>query len=223
MERKVFAIGFNKTGTTSLHRLFQALSLRSYHGTEWRSCNNIRLLNSYNCFSDGVPHNLPKLDSLFPGAKFIWQVRDLESWIFSRLSHIERQKLNKDFSPSKHWNDDVESVINWIKQRNKYHLFLFNYFQNRKSDVLLVNIIRDKNAASKIVSFLGFEGNFEMPIENENPEKIISAKHHDLLQIGMQKLKIPSSELKFDIFCPSLEKRSAAKMYPVDSKLPWLS
>ena len=74
---KVFAIGFNKSGTSSLHALFKSLGLSSYHGVEWRTCQDDDLLQSYDCFSDDIPADLPKLDRMFPGAKFILQVREL--------------------------------------------------------------------------------------------------------------------------------------------------
>ena len=56
---KVFAVGFNKTGTTSLDALFKSLGLTAYHGVKWRTCDDLELLRSYDCFSDGIPKDLP--------------------------------------------------------------------------------------------------------------------------------------------------------------------
>ena len=35
-DSKVFCIGFNKTGTSSLHALFEQAGFRSHHGMAWR-------------------------------------------------------------------------------------------------------------------------------------------------------------------------------------------
>ena len=98
--QKVFAVGFAKCATTSLHALFVSLGLPSFHGIGWRSCNSIQLLRTFDCFSDGIPKDLEKLDRLFPGSKFVLQVRDLQSWVYSRLGHIERNKKRGKLSRS---------------------------------------------------------------------------------------------------------------------------
>jgi len=83
---KVFAVGFNKCGTTSMHVLFESLGLSSYHGTKWRNCDDLTLLRAYDCFSDDIPTDLAKLDRMFPNSKFILQVRKLDAWVYSRLA-----------------------------------------------------------------------------------------------------------------------------------------
>lgn len=73
---KVFAIGFNKTGTSSLDHLFAVLGYDTYHGTIWRSERpDGWFLNSRDAFSDGIPHDLDAIDAGFPGSRFILQVR----------------------------------------------------------------------------------------------------------------------------------------------------
>ena len=154
-KKKVFAIGFNKTGTSSLHQLFKSLGRPSYHGTEWRSGTNRKLLNSYDCFSDDIPENLSGLDYLYPGSKFILQVRDLDSWVFSRLAHIERRKTVDGYAIGNEWDTSKKAVKSWILKRNRYHLFVLDYFTNRPEDLLVLNFIRDEFAVEKIVQFLG--------------------------------------------------------------------
>lgn len=125
---KVFAIGFNKSGTTSLDSLFKTLGLSSYHGVEWRRCDDVELLNSYDCFSDGIPQDLAKLDVLFPGSRYILQVRGLEGWLHSRLEHIDRAKSNNTYKENSHWDTTEYAIKYWIKQRNEHHLFVLSYF-----------------------------------------------------------------------------------------------
>ena len=219
MQRKIFAIGFNKSGTTSIHKLFESLGLRSYHGTVWRSCDDISLLNSYDCFSDGSPNDLSKFDKLFADSKYIWQVRELESWIYSRLAHIEIAKTNPQFTSSKYWDITETAVTFWIKRCIKYHLYLYDYFKKRPQDVIMVNIIRDIDAATKICNFLGYSGSYETPKMNINSRKEIPEHHIDLFKKCISDLKIPEYELEYDVYCPNLASRRIVNKYPPDSGL----
>ncbi len=212
-KEKIFAVGFNKSGTSSLHVLFESLGLQSHHGVKWRWCDDIRLLRSYDCFSDGIPKDLPLLDQLFSGSKFILQVRELDSWVYSRLSHIEREKKNNTYQGDLTWDNTEYAIKYWIKQRNAHHLFVLSYFSSRPSDLLVVNIIRDKSAATKVCNFLGYEGEFSTPLENVNPAKEIPAKHVEMLRQCLVELAISEGELGYDMFCPSLPHGG----FPIDS------
>ncbi|PKN95330.1 MAG: hypothetical protein CVU44_01215 [Chloroflexi bacterium HGW-Chloroflexi-6] len=217
-KKKIFAIGFNKSGTTSLHALFMSLGLFSYHGVEWRGCDNLKLLREYDCFSDDVPKDLPKLDKLFPRSKFILQVRDLESWVYSRLAHIERErKQNVIGGPE--WELTEFAIRSWVKKRNAHHLFVLSYFSKRPSDLLVVNFIRDETAAAKVCNFLGYKGNYPKPLENANPSKNIPPEYSKMLQNVLAELKIPEAEAKNDIYCPSLAGSENYSGFPVDSSL----
>lgn len=90
-KRKVFVIGYNKSATTSIHHLFLHLGFNSYHSARWRSCDP-KLLKPFDCLGDGPPDDLELIDATYPKSKFILQVRDLGEWLYSRLSHIEREK-----------------------------------------------------------------------------------------------------------------------------------
>ena len=216
---KVFAVGFNKSGTYSMHTLFLALGFRSYHGIEWRDCENLKLFYSYECFTDGPPKNIPKIDRLFPGSKYIWQVRDLESWIYSRLAHIERLKTNKkNYITSDKWDTTEKAIKHWIKVRNKHHLNLYSYFENRPSDILMVNIIRDDFAATKISNFLGYQGAYKTPKKNRNPKNKVPAEHTEMFQNCVSDLNLTDEELGYDIYCPTLVEDQELLKYPADSK-----
>ncbi len=210
---KVFAIGFNKSATTSLHTLFQSLGLTSYHGGEWRDCEDMSLLNNFDCFSDGYPKNHNKLDALFPGSKFILQVRDLKSWVYSRLAHIRRVKALNTYKGSAIWDETEHAVKFWIQQRNDYHLEVMSYFENRPADFLIVNVTKDQRSAQKIVDFLGFTGNYTMPYANANPGKEVPEKDRVLFGHCLQALGIAEHEQTYDIYCPSL----VNSLFPSDS------
>lgn len=215
-KKKIFAVGFNKSGTTSLHALFRSLGFLSYHGVEWRACDNLELLRTYDCFSDDIPQDLAKLDNLFPGSKFILQVRDLDSWVYSRLAHIEREKKH-NMPGGPEWDLTEYAIRSWIKKRNLHHLFVLSYFSKRPADLLVVNFIRDEGAAIKVCNFLGKHGNCKKPLKNPNPNKNLPQKYVEMLQSAIAELGIPESEIKYDIYCPSLIDSESNINFPVDS------
>lgn len=216
---KTFAVGFNKCGTTSLHALFVSKGLASYHGVNWRDCNDLKLLRSYDCFSDGIPKDISKLDTLFPNSKFILQVRELESWIYSRLAHVERGKKRSTDYGSHYWDNTNSAVKEWILERNAHHLSVLDYFSDRPSDLLIVNYIKDTMAALKIVDFLGFHGASQKPKANVNPQKVPPIAHRELLDNAIRELGITEEELKYDLYCPSLENSVEVGGIPPDTTL----
>lgn len=202
--RKVFAIGFNKSGTTSLHALFETLGLVSHHGVRWRNCTDLALLKSYDCFSDDIPTDLARLDRLFPGAKFILQVRELDTWVYSRLAHIDRGKRNKSYKTHSAWDVTEASVKTWIAERNAYHHFVLSYFSERREDLLIVNFIRDPGAAVEVCKFLDYDDAPVKPAKNVNPHRAHPTKYKALLQKCITDLGVSEVELHYDILCPSL-------------------
>ncbi len=199
---KVFAIGFNKTGTTSLHDIFTQLGYLSYHGTAWRKTSRPAIYYVYDSFCDGIPDDVRRLDRMFPNSKFILQVRDLDGWLDSRLEHIKR--LPKGKVRDADWTAQSSSVIEWVKKRNSYHLDVLTYFKDRPDDLLLINFIRDPLAADKIAAFLGHSGTVEKPHANRNPKAGSTLKNKDMIYAALAELSIPESEFKYDIHCPSM-------------------
>lgn len=101
---RVFGIGLNKTGTTSLHNAFIELGLNSFHwgGPEahdavMKAVNEERPLltyldPAYDAFLDiGVlSRRFALCDRQYPGSKFVLTVRPVEEWLDSRRRHVER-------------------------------------------------------------------------------------------------------------------------------------
>jgi hypothetical protein len=203
-EGKTFAIGFNKSATVSLSNLFQKLGLRSYHGHKWRYCDDMDLLHSYDCFADGPALDPRPLDKLFPGSKFILQVRDLQSWIYSRLAHIDRFDIDGTNNLSPEWDQTEFAVKTWIVKRNKFHLDVMSYFYERSYDFLIVNFIRDEAAATKVCNFLGYGGEYHKPRCNVNSASKPKASYVHLFEESIRMLGIEKWETKCDLYCPSL-------------------
>jgi hypothetical protein len=94
MHKKLFCIGFNKTGTTSLEKVLSDLGLRLpplglqvrdlvpaiFQGDFKAVTKFVSQYDAFqdNPFSQGVTYS--QVDVLFPGSKFILTVREAESW-----------------------------------------------------------------------------------------------------------------------------------------------
>lgn len=127
-DKKIFVIGFNKTGTTSFYELFCINRLASQHSTVWN-------LEKYQCFSDGGNNqNFMALHARYPGSLFILNTRSLEDWLISRFLHGCR------FSAE--WAKPVgkELVEQWTTHRRKYHKRILNWFSQYPEQLCVVSI-----------------------------------------------------------------------------------
>lgn len=146
-DRKIFCIGFNKTGTTSLHQLFKACGLNSVHNTEWCHYSYAKKGNEYftaQCYSDGEQSHFIQLKKWFPGSLFILNTRDLKSWLYSRVKHVMRYNeeldLNSMLSKNRYgkmakdfFTDEKSAIQKWILDRKIYHEQVQVHFANQKN------------------------------------------------------------------------------------------
>ena len=131
---KIFVIGFNKTASTTLHKLFKVNNLKSQHTTSWD-------LSNYDCFSDnGNLNDFKKLDNLHKDAIFILNTRNLTNWLISRFKHGHRQheRLNRD----KNWAYPctTELALEWINDRETYYSQVLDYFKDRPNKLIILSI-----------------------------------------------------------------------------------
>jgi hypothetical protein len=109
---KIFCIGANKTGTTSLKAFLRTLGVPvgSQHKGEallgaWRERNFgpiLELASSARAFQDfpfSAPFTYQALDAGFPEAKFILTVRDAESW-YRSLTSFHTRIIGKERLPT---------------------------------------------------------------------------------------------------------------------------
>jgi len=106
---RVFGIGLNKTGTSSLHEALTVLGYRSLH---WGGPPTRRLVEramaegrpllsdldpGLEAFSDIEPlyRNFELVDQQYPGSRFVLTVRPVEEWLESRRRHVERNRVRK--------------------------------------------------------------------------------------------------------------------------------
>ena len=216
---KVFAIGFNKTGTSSINSVFASTGLGSLHSTRWNKPGQARLLYLHQAFSDGSEIDFASLDRRFPRSKFILNVRDLDEWLDSRIEHIRHTSEIGIHSDTGNWAISDAAVTSWIRQRNVHHLAILDYFADRPADLLVVNFIRADDSAARIRSFLGRPGSDNKPHTRPIPVTRFAGilRNPDMIANCLSRLGIPQPEWKTDIYCPSLESANIGAKWPSDT------
>ncbi len=190
MSGKIFCIGLNKTGTSTLHKAFEILGLKSVHymddkgnnikeiiTTNFLEGNNIlKGIEKYEVYSDWdqAPNTVAifkEFDKQYPNSKFISNTRELQSWLDSRESHVKRNLENKLKNP--------ELDVKWLKidrkkwenQYNSHYSEIKNYFENREKDLLVFDVVGG-DGWEKLCQFLDLPiPNIPFPRKNFAPEK----------------------------------------------------
>ena len=133
--RKVFCLGGAKTGTSSLHALFEENGLKSQHASgDW-------MVAAYDCFSDrGDYRPFRAYAQSFPEAVFVLNTRGLRGYLSSYASHLQR---NTD--PATRKALPVQYFINRTLRRNRHMARVLSFFsgdQTGADRLLLINIDR---------------------------------------------------------------------------------
>jgi hypothetical protein len=146
---KVFGIGLNKTGTSSLHRALELLGLRSLHwgGLEThervlRAMDDGKPMLEYlepepDAISDviAVTYYFYLADLEYPGSKFILTLRDIDEWLDSRRRHVERNRQMKDAGEydGEFLTVDLDT---WAIEYRRHEAVVRTYFASRPEDLL---------------------------------------------------------------------------------------
>ena len=133
--QKYFVIGYNKTATSSFHKLFLLNNIKSFHGLKWD-------LNSFDSFSDnGEYQNFKKISKIYPNSIFILNTRPLINWIISRFEHGEREK-HIYYKNGSHWAYPTSEYLtkDWSFEREKRYYEILEYFKNQPDRLIIINI-----------------------------------------------------------------------------------
>jgi hypothetical protein len=164
---KIFGIGLAKTGTTSLNDAFAILGITSI------GCpTNIPSIRRFDAATDGiVADQFAKLDQVFPNSKFIYTVRDRESWLRSYTryhgrkqsdSSEHREKVKRLYGTS---GTDREELLD-AYDRHEEHVHA--YFKERPDDLLVMDICGGRADWETLCAFLGREvPETDFPTSNE--------------------------------------------------------
>lgn len=151
---KVFCIGYNKTGTTSLGKSLELLGYKnsSFNRTVWRDYyakgktdKILKYASKFDSFDD-LPwlkeDMIPILDKTFPGSKFIYLERDEESW--------KKSMYNWRYKTFEEYPDLEKSFNDYQNHKN----FVMDYFKDRSGKDFLTLNIRDQVGFRKLAEFL---------------------------------------------------------------------
>ena len=129
-EPRVFVIGPNKAGTTTLDATFSSMGFHSCHDTcsdghgnrraRWDHASQAQNASSplwqlYSAFSDHGDHADYKwLDTTFPGSRFVLNTRALQPWLLSSYDHVRINRKRSGCKPQ----GDGESCPGGKRQSN---------------------------------------------------------------------------------------------------------
>lgn len=162
--RKIFCVGFHKTGTKSLAAALELLGFRvcgtvGVHDPDIATKAS-QLIHSfvprYDAFQDNPwPVFYRELDRCYPGSRFILTVRSADEWIDSAVCHFGTQD-----TPMRHYiygaghpegNEEL-----YVDRYRRHNDEVREYFRDRPDDLLTMNITCGAGWAS-LCTFLRVE------------------------------------------------------------------
>ena len=180
---KIFGIGLSRTGTTSLSSALEILGYRSFHFPFIRSFFGriyIRkqYLENYDALTDTpVALLYQELDKKYPGSKFIYTVRDMESWLASCEKYPAFHK-GSDYSKSNKitarlrqrlFGTDYFDRQKFKEAYLRHDTEVRDYFKDRPQDLLVLNIT-EGDAWNPLCTFLE-KVKPGVPFPNKNKKK----------------------------------------------------
>lgn len=175
MSRKVFCIGFNKTGTSSLHNYFLHHNMTSLHNMIWQEATHYledqalkNFLSEFQAFSDGEMANVERIVDLYPDAVYIVNTRELYSWLRSRIKWVFRNHPKKANGPmAQEYNRLGHAAIPiWIDRRNAYYAKLETVFAKRSIEAKWLNVCSDPDWVMKLDGCLGLSTDPDQKFHN---------------------------------------------------------
>ena len=159
-KKPIFAIGLNKTGTTSLHFALTRLGYKSCHwvSDEFSEATANLIGNKlplpFDAYTDvqSVVNKYQDLEQQYPNAGFILTTRDVGDWIASRSRHVIRNRIENTKGATHEWVDI--NVDDWIIEREAHHDAVLNYFKDKPNKLLIMDICSG-DGWDKLCEFLG--------------------------------------------------------------------
>ena len=195
---KIFCIGLNKTGTSSIHKALKILGFNSVHHIEsgGKSIKDIIKNNydnnkdilmgieNYQAFSDWSHPStnilFKEFDKQYPNSKFILNTRDVEGWIKSREKHLQRtpnlKKLQKQ-NPNNKWLKMDKDI--WREEFQEHHNGVREYFAQRPQDLLEFDVTQG-DGWDKLCPFLEKDiPNVEFPTTNRAADQSRKIRYYE--------------------------------------------
>jgi Sulfotransferase domain/N-terminal domain of galactosyltransferase len=157
---RIFGIGMQKTGTTSLHEALKILGFDSFHWGageaalmwyEMQALGCSKTLEQWYAFSDNpFPLLYEKLDAAYPGSKFILTLRNETAWLASvaRLFSYEHNPDRSVWDIYPFSNTIHEALYGqtnfdpqvFLQAYRKHNAAVMEYFKCRPQDLLVMDM-----------------------------------------------------------------------------------
>ena len=150
--QKVFGIGFQKTGTSSLGEALETLGYKviDYYSNditydELRESyvdRGLELAEEYDAVQDMPwPLIFKQLDQRFPGSKFILTVRSSENWYSSMVKHFgTKETPMRQLTYGKDAPAPVGNKQRYINVFDTHNRGVIEYFSARPDDLLILDL-----------------------------------------------------------------------------------
>ena len=176
--QKVFCLGFQKTGTSSVEWLLKDMGYQVSSAYKQPDVKLSQMLESgdlselrkvselFDAFQDIPWFNYYKeFDQWYPGSKFILTIRESRSWWASFL-HYFRTESYPLFKYIYGHSNPVGHEKDLVARYEKHNHDVMEYFKDRPDDLLVVDV-SEKDALQKLSDFLGKEtSHTQMPHRN---------------------------------------------------------
>lgn len=160
-QQKIFCIGFQKTGTSSLGQALTILGFKVQGPAHTRNPLikdklvelSLPLIEHSDAFQDNPWPILYKiLDDTYPGSRFILTERDPEGWIKSVLHHFGKKSTPmRELIYGVGCPEENEDV--YIKRFIDHNMDVREYFKDRADDLLILNL-KHNNSWNLLCKFL---------------------------------------------------------------------
>lgn len=173
--RKIFGVGLNKTGTTSLGEALNLLGIRAIHYPFKKpiydeltsGCFRLSILERYQAIVDTpVAPYYPQLDAEYPGSRFVLTLREPESWLRSIDAHwpVMRDWCRCDPQFGRFTDFISAAVYGCLEFDRDRFLYAYethtrnvlHYFRDRPDDLLVMDICRG-DGWEQLCPFLGVD------------------------------------------------------------------
>ena len=189
---KIFGIGLNKTGTSSLGRFFEKCGYKMH---EDYSCikinmaldlqNNINMdkatilldiADNYDVFEDWPwPLIYKQCLERYPDSKFVLTIRaDAEEWFRSLYYHCKKLGPTKQIkSVYGHYTPNHETKKDFIEYYKRHNAKAVEFFKDKPGKLLILSTDTDDNKKSDILAkFCDLDKLSNIPYPNANKNKI---------------------------------------------------
>ena len=194
---KVFGIGLQRTGLTSLTTALNQLGIKTIQCPKELFHDLAHdIIREYDGFTDNPVQLLYKeLDKKYPNSKFIFTTRDKESWLksmhwlftigavkFKTANELFGDEFHRRFYGTTEFNEEL-----FLEKYQTYNQGVLDYFSDRPEDLLIINIEQGEGF-NKLCQFLGksMPAGADFPHRNQS-EGILKVRLKKLFNLYPQK------------------------------------